>query len=57
MINCWSRQALAIRDVQRRVRVELLETVGEGEVPVQPRFKPFDIIDEQAGFECVAGPG
>ena len=27
-------------DVQRRVRVEPLETVGQGEVPVQPRSSP-----------------
>jgi hypothetical protein len=44
-------------DVQRRVGVDPLETVGEGEVPVQPRLKPIDTVDKQPGFEGMAGPG
>jgi hypothetical protein len=44
-------------DVERRVQIDLLETVGEGKVPVESRLKPFYIIDEQVGFESEAGPG
>ena len=43
--------------MERWVRIYLLETVGEGEVPVQSRLEPPDIIDEQAGLESMSGPG